>query len=87
MAEVARVLERVYAATEAEIAAAIERLLQRDSVIVESEQEVFAAMIALREARGSFADALIAALCGKAGCLHTVTFDRGPLRLPGFAAL
>jgi predicted nucleic-acid-binding protein len=49
------------------------------------EQEVFAAMIVLKEGRGSFADALIAALGGRAGCSHMVTFDKKALRLPGFA--
>ena len=49
--------------------------------------EVFTAWMALREGRGSFADALIAALGEKAGCSHTVTFDRQALRLDGFAPL
>jgi predicted nucleic-acid-binding protein len=53
-------------------------------LVVESEQEVFAAMIALKEGRGSFADALISALGAKAGCSATVTFDQRALRLPGF---
>jgi len=42
-------------------------MLQADSLVVESEQEVFTAMIALKERRGSFVDALIAALGVKAG--------------------
>ena len=70
-----------------EIAGAIERTLQADALIVESEQEVFTAMVGLKEGRGSFADALIAALGAKAGCSATVTFDRRALRLPGFALL
>ena len=41
------------------IAAAIQRTLQADVLVVESEQEVFAAMIALKQGHGSFADALI----------------------------
>ena len=52
--------------------------------MVESEQEVFTAMIALKQGRGSFADALIGALGAKAGCSRTLTFDRKALRLPGF---
>ena len=46
-----------------------------------------AATVALREGRGSFADALIAALGARAGCSATVTFDRRALRLPGFELL
>ena len=85
MAELAWVLDRAYGFSAFEIAGAIERLLQADALAVESETEVFAAMIALREGRGSFADALIAALGVKAGCAHTLTFDTKALRLPGFA--
>ena len=84
MAETAWVLDRVYRLSAHEIAAAIERILQIDALIVENEQEVFAAMIALREGRGSFPDALIAALGASAGCDRTLTFDRKALRIPGF---
>jgi predicted nucleic-acid-binding protein len=55
-----------------------------DALVVESEQEVFTAMVALKEGRGSFADALIGALGASAGCSHSLTFDRKALRLPGF---
>jgi len=85
MVETAWVLERSYGLAEKEIAAAIERLLQADVLVVESEQEVFTAMIALKQGHGSFADALIGALGVKAGCSRTLTFDQKALRLPGFA--
>ena len=85
MAETAMVLERSYRLNGPQIAAAIERLLQVDVLVIENAQEVFTAMIVLKERRGSFADALIGALGAKAGCVHTVTFDKGALRLPGFA--
>ena len=84
MVETVWVLHRAYGLAEAEIAAAIERMLQADSLVVENEQEVFAAMIALKEGRGAFADALIAALGTRAGCAHTLTFDKAALGLPGF---
>lgn len=87
MAETARVLERAYGLADEAIAAAIERTLQADVLVVESEQEVFTAMIALKEGRGSFADALIGALDDKAGCSRTLTFDQNALRLAGFALL
>jgi predicted nucleic-acid-binding protein len=87
MTETACVLERVYGLSGAEIARAIERTLQTDVLVVESEQEIFTATVALREGRGSFADALIAALGARAGCSATVTFDRRALRLPGFELL
>jgi predicted nucleic-acid-binding protein len=84
MAEAVWVLERAYRLGDVEIATTIERTLQADSLVVENEQEVFTAMIALKEGRGSFADALIGALCARAGCSATVTFDQKALRLPGF---
>ena len=87
MAETAWVLERVYGRTAEEIAAVIERMLEVEVLVVESEQEVFTAMIAVKEGRGSFADALIGALGAKAGCSHTVTFDQKALRLTAFAPL
>jgi predicted nucleic-acid-binding protein len=82
--EVVWVLDRVYGMAPPEVAAAVERLLQADVLIMENEQEVFTAMIALKEDRGSFADALVAQLGTRAGCAHTLTFDRKALRLPGF---
>jgi predicted nucleic-acid-binding protein len=84
MAETAWVLDRAYGLDALKIAAAVERLLQADLIVVESEQEVFTAMVALKEGKGSFADALIAALGARAGCSYTVTFDRKALRLPDF---
>jgi len=87
MAEFAWVLERAYGLDGQEIAAAIEGLLQTDVLIVENEQEVFTAMVVLKEGRGSFADALIGALGVRAGCSRTVTFDRRARRLEGFELL
>jgi predicted nucleic-acid-binding protein len=84
LAEMAWVLDRAYGLPDRDIAAAIERVLQTDVLVVDNEQEVFAAMIALKEGRGSFADALIGALGAKAGCSATLTFDQRALRLPGF---
>ena len=87
MAETAWVLERVYGRTAEEIAAVIERILEVEVLVVESEQEVFTAMIAVKEGRGSFTDALIGALGARAGCSHTVTFDQKALRLTAFEPL
>jgi predicted nucleic-acid-binding protein len=84
MAETVWVLDRAYGLSAQDIAGAVERTLQVNVLVVESEQEVFAAMIALKEGRGSFADALIGALGAAAGCSATLTFDRRALRLPDF---
>jgi predicted nucleic-acid-binding protein len=87
MVETVWVLDRAYGLTDGEIATAIERTLQANVLVVENEREVFTAMIALKEGRGSFADALMAAFDAKAGCVTTLTFDRKALRLPGFELL
>lgn len=84
MAEIVWVLERSYALPAPEIAAAIERMLQVEELVVENEQEVFAAMLALKHGSGGFADALIAELGARAGCTYTLTFDKKAMRLPGF---
>jgi predicted nucleic-acid-binding protein len=83
MVETVWVLDRAYRLAAHKIAAAVERMLQADVFVVENEQQVFTAMIALKE-RHSFADAIIAALGAKAGCSFTLTFDQKALRLPGF---
>jgi predicted nucleic-acid-binding protein len=78
------VLDRAYRLAANEIAAALERVLQTDVLVVENEQEVFSAMIALKEGQSSFAAAFIAALGTRADCSCTLTFDHKALQLPGF---
>jgi predicted nucleic-acid-binding protein len=87
MVETAWVLSRSYRLEDKDVAAAIERVLQADRLVVENEQAVFTAMIALKEARGSFADALIGALGATVGCTRTVTVDRKASRLAEFELL
>jgi len=77
-------LKRGYRLKNEAIAAVVETMLQTVSLVVESEREVFLALTALRDGRGEFADALIGALCAKAGCSRILSFDGGALRLPGF---
>lgn len=84
MAETVWVLDRAYRFSNREIAAAVERMLQVEVLVIQHEQEVFAAMIALKQGRSSFSDALIAELGAQAGCLHTLTFDQKALRFPRF---
>jgi predicted nucleic-acid-binding protein len=78
------VLDRAYGVSKHEIAAAVERILQTEVLVVDNEQEVFTAMVAFKEGRGSFSDAIIAALGAKAGCSFTLTFDQKALRISGF---
>jgi predicted nucleic-acid-binding protein len=84
MVETVRVLVRSCGLAAEEVARVVERMLQTDELVVENEQEVFVAMIALKGGRRSFSDALVAALGTRAGCSHTLTFDRKTARLSGF---
>jgi predicted nucleic-acid-binding protein len=84
MVETVWVLDRVYRFSSQQITAAIERMLEADTLIIQNEQEVFTAMVMLRLGRGSFSDALIGALGAWAGCACTLTFDRKLARIPGF---
>jgi predicted nucleic-acid-binding protein len=84
MVETVWALDRAYGFGSDEIAAAIERTLQIDVLVVENEQEVFSAMLALKQGKGSFADAIILALGTRAGCSYTLTFDQRASRLSGF---
>jgi predicted nucleic-acid-binding protein len=83
MVEIVWVLDRAYHLAARQIAAVVERMLQADVFVVENEQEVFTAMIALKKGC-AFSDAIIAALGARAGCSFTLTFDQKALRLPGF---
>lgn len=85
IAETAWVLERAYKLSNLDLARCIERILQADSFVVQNEQEVFSAMVALKSGTGSFSDALIAALGEWAGCSSTLTFDKGAAQLKGFS--
>jgi predicted nucleic-acid-binding protein len=84
MIETVWVLDTVYGLPAREIAQAVERMLQADTLVVQNEQEVFTAVIALKSGRGSFADALVGALGAWAGCGSTLTFDRKAGRVEGF---
>ena len=84
MVEIVRVLDRAYSLTTKEISSVVERMLQIEVLTIENEQQVFSAMVALKQGRGSFSDALIAELGVRAGCARTLTFDQKALRLPGF---
>ncbi|HEY5411270.1 MAG TPA: type II toxin-antitoxin system VapC family toxin [Caulobacteraceae bacterium] len=85
LAELAWVLRRSYRWPVSQVAEMMERLLEADVLVIEHADEVSEAITVVRDGRGDFADALIGAVAGRAGCSHTLTFDRDALRLPGFA--
>jgi len=86
LVETVWVLRRGYRFTTAEVASAIERLLQADILVVERDQEEFLALTALRNGIASFPDALIAALCRSAGCSRVATFDQRGIDSAGIHA-
>lgn len=85
IAETVWVLDRAYGMSSAEIAYALERLLQANTLTLQNEQQVFTAMIALKTGAAGFCDTLIGALGRWAGCASTVTFDKRAARLKEFS--
>ena len=80
MAETVWVLDRAYGLSSPEISAAVERMHPTDVLIVENEEEVLTAMLALRSGEGSFADALVGALGTRAGCVVNFRIASNPVR-------
>ncbi len=87
MVETVWVLDRVYGLSTQEVADAVERILQADTLVVQNEQEVFTAMIDFKTGAGSFSDALMGALGAWAGCSATLSFDKKAKRLKQFKIL
>lgn len=82
--ETAWVLKSFYGLSSQQVAQAMERMLQIESLNIQNEHEVSAATRVLKTGQGSFEDALIAALGTWAGCDSTLTFDKKASRLQGF---
>ena len=73
--EISRVLTRSYGVDRTTLAKAFDQLLTAREIVVQHSESVRAAVESLREG-GDFADAVIADLGARGGCVHTVTFDR-----------
>ncbi len=83
--EVVWVLKSLFKRSRQEIANDIEMLLAADTLEVQNEQEVYTAVVALRNGVGTFEDALIGSLGIWRGCSATLTFDEeAAKRLHGF---
>ncbi len=86
--EIVWVLGSLYKRSRGEIAGHIEMILAADTLEVQNEQEVYQAVIALRNESGTFEDALVGALGAWWGCSATLTFDQNAAkRLHGFQLL
>lgn len=84
LVELAWVLDAVYERSRAEIATALEMLLEQEHLTVQ-EGDVAAAAIGLYRGGGGrdFADCMILEIARKAGHLPLGTFDRGLAKLEG----
>lgn len=83
--EIVWVLGGLYKRTHGEIAQHLEMILAADTLEVQNEQEVYDALVALRNGAGMFEDALIGSIGVWRGCSATLTFDRNASkRLNGF---
>jgi predicted nucleic-acid-binding protein len=83
--EVVWVLKSLFKRSRQEIANDIEMLLAADTVEVQNEQEVYLAIVSLRNGIATFEDALIGSLSTWRGCSATLTFDEDAAkRLHGF---
>jgi len=83
--EVVWVLKSLFKRSRQQIADDIEMLLAADTLEVQNEQEVYTAVVSLRNGIGTFEDALIGALGVWRGCSATLTFDEDAARrLHGF---
>ena len=83
--EVVWVLKSLFKRSRPEIANDVELLLAADTLEVQNGQEVYLALVSLRNGVGTFEDALIGSLSTWRGCSATFTFDEDAAkRLHGF---
>ena len=87
LVETVWVMEDLYSAHRAGIAAIIETLLHARTVIVEDADIVWRALAAFRAGRADFADCMIQAFATAAGCTVVYTFDRVAARDSGMTLL
>ena len=73
--EVVWVLKSLFKRSRQQIANDVEMLLAADTLEVQNEQEVYLAVVSLRNGIGTFEDALIGSLSTWRGCSATLTFD------------
>jgi predicted nucleic-acid-binding protein len=75
--ELAWVLSSAYDLSRGQLIEAFEALLRTRELVVERAETVWKGLRLLQRAGGDFADCLIACSAQAAGCVKTMTFDRG----------
>lgn len=76
LVEIVWVLSSCYTLGRSQLVAAVEGLLQTQTLVVENAELVWKALRIYRAAPTDFADCLIASAAATAGCQQTLTFDR-----------
>ncbi len=85
--EMVWVMESKYGQTKASIIGILRRLLESDELIIEEKPLVWAAFSAFQSGVLDFSDAVVLEAGKKAGCSHTVTFDKAAGKTAGFVEL
>lgn len=90
LVEVCWVLQRLYAATQSEVLATVEDLLQSAQFVIEQRQAVQATTQQMRSraaVKVGFTDVLIVEIGKAQGCEQTLSFDKGAVRSAGMTLL
>ena len=85
--ELVWVLERAYGLGRADVARALDGLLEARELVIEAADRVAVAADRYRKGGAGFADQMIALAGQGAGCTETVSFDRKAAGLPGMRHL
>lgn len=81
--ELAWVMQSCYDASKADIVNILETLLRTRELMIEDAGTAIVALQRYAASKADFADCLIDCAAGRAGCSHTVTFDRNASRGAG----
>lgn len=87
LCEIAWVLEDCYSQSQAQIATILQTLFMTKQIVAQEAELAWKALRAFQNRESDFSDALIALTGIKAGCTHTVTFDKAAAKLDGFKLL
>ena len=87
LCELTWVLESAYSYPRIVIGDVVEKLLLTEEFEVEHRDGVWAALDDFRNSKADFADCLIGQINRRAGCTHSLTFDKSLKHLSGFEVL
>ncbi|MFZ1482891.1 MAG: type II toxin-antitoxin system VapC family toxin [Paracoccaceae bacterium] len=87
LVELVWVLERAYGMTRADIAFALDRLLEARELVIEAADRAAIAADRFRKGGAGFSDQMVALAGQGAGCRETASFDRKAAGIPGMRLL